>query len=143
MADLEFVGSALVATWVAVNSGGTALGTITLNTEFRNFSYTPSLDLVDATAGADSCKRNIASFKGGQISCSQVMQSTHGTTTMTWLGEGQRGTMTWSEAGTTTGSPKHVAGFICLGTSYSTPYNDVVSLDTTWSQDTARTDSAW
>jgi len=143
MADLEFVGSALVATWVAINSGGTALGTVTLQTDFRNFNYTPSIELVDATAGADAAKRSIASFKGGQITCSQVMQSDLGTAAMIYLSEGQLGTMTWGEAGTATGKPKHSARFICLGTSTSSPYNDVVSMDTTWQQDTARTDAAW
>jgi hypothetical protein len=143
MADSEFVGSALVATWVAVNSGGTALGTVTLSTDFRNFTYTPSLDLVDATAGADSCKKSIASFKGGQITCSQILQSDIGTATMAYLAEGQRGTMTWAEAGTATGKPKHVAGFLCLGSTFTTPYNDIVTIDTTWSQDTARTDSVY
>lgn len=143
MADKEFVGSALVVSWVAVNSSGTVLGTVTLQTDFRNFNYTPSLDLVDATAGSDTVKKSIASFKGGQASINQVMQSDLGTATMTYLSEGQRGTMTWSEAGTATGAPKHVAGFLCLGSSTSTPYNDVVSIDTTWSQDTARVDSTW
>lgn len=143
MADNEFVGSALYASWVAVNAGGTALGTVVLNTDFRNFTYTPSIDLVDATAGADAAKKNIASFKGGQIVCDQVMQSDLGTAAMTYLSEGQRGTMTWGEAGTASTKPKHVAGFLCLGSSYSTPYNDIVTISTTFQQDTARTDSAY
>ena len=143
MADNEFVGSALYASWAAVNSAGSVLGSVQLNTDFRNFVYTPSMDLVDATAGADAAKRNIASFKGGQITCSQIMQSDLGTATMTYLAEGQRGTMTWGEAGTVATKPKHVAGFLCLGSTFSTPYNDIVIIDTTWSQDTARVDSAW
>jgi len=143
MANLEFVGSALFASWAAVNSSGSVLGTVALQTDFRNFVYTPSLDLVDATAGSDTVKKNIASFKSGQITCAQVMQSDLGTATMLWLSEGQRGTMTWGEAGTATGAPKHVAGFLCMGSSYSTPYSDVVTIDTTWSQDTARVDSAY
>jgi hypothetical protein len=143
MADKEFTGSALYAQWIAYNSGGTALGTVVLNTDFRNFNYTPSVDLVDATAGADACKKNLVSFKGGGVTCSQVMQSDLGTATMAILAEGVSGTMTWAEAGTASGSPKHEAGFLCLGTNYTTPYNDVVILDTSWSQNSARTDSAY
>ncbi len=137
MADNEFVGSALYAQWITSSS------TVTLQTDFRNFTYTPSVDLVDATAGADVVKKNIVSFKGGAITCSQVMQSDLGTTTMAALAEGVSGTMTWGEAGTAVGKPKHTAGFLCTGTTYSTPYNDIVTLDTNWSQNSARTDSAW
>lgn len=147
MANNEFVGSALYAQWVAYNySSGTisgTVGTVTLNTESRSFSYTPSISTIDATAGADAAKRILTYMKDGQISTTQVMQSDMGTVTMNSLAEGVSGTMTWGEAGTAVGAPKHVAKFISMGASYSAPYSDVVTFSVTFQQDGARTDSAY
>jgi hypothetical protein len=142
MANNEFLGSALYAQWIGSAIGG-SVGTVTLETDSRNFVYRPSLDIVDATAGADTARRRIMYLKDGQITCTQVMQSDMGTATVALLSEGVQGTVTWGEAGTATGKPKHAAPFICMGSSYSTPYNDIVSIETTWQQNGARTDSAW
>ena len=71
MADNEFIGSALYATWISASPAGT----VTLNTEFRNFTYRPSLSFVDATAGADANTRRIAHMKDGQLTCSHLMQN--------------------------------------------------------------------
>jgi hypothetical protein len=142
MADNEFLGSALYAQWIGSAIGG-SLGTILLATDSRSFNYAPSLDIVDATAGADTARRKIMYLKDGQISCTQIMQSDQGTTVFPLLGEGVQGTMTWAEAGTASGKPKHVAPFICMGSSISVPYSDVVTIDTTWQQNGARVDSGW
>ncbi len=142
MANNEFVGSALYASWVA-NSGTAVLGTVALETDSRNFVYTPSISTIDATAGADTAKRIVTYMKDGQITCNFLMQSDMGTLTMACLTEGVLGTMTWGEAGTASTKPKHVAPFICMGAAYTTPYNDVVSIAVTFQQNGARTDSAW
>ena len=139
MADNEFVGSALYAQWISTTPAGTVL----LATEFRNFNYRPSLSFIDATAGADAATRRLAHMKDGQVTVSHLMQSDLGTVQMNALAEGAIGTLTWGEAGTTTGKPKSVMACICMGTSRSTPYNDVVSLDTTFQQNSVRTDSVW
>ena len=47
MADNEYAGSAMYLAWI--HPGGTT----TLQTEFRNFSWQPTLNFIDATAGAD------------------------------------------------------------------------------------------
>ena len=142
MADQEFLGSALYAQWIGSAIAG-SVGTVLLATDSRNFVYTPSVDLIDATAGADTARRRIQYLKDGQITCSQIMQSDLGTATNALLAEGVLGTMTWGEAGTATGKIKKVAPFICMGSSTSTPYNDVVTIATTWQQNGARVDSAW
>jgi hypothetical protein len=139
MADNEFVGSALYAQWIST----TPAGTVTLNTEFRNFNYSPSLSFIDATAGADTATRRISHLKDGQVTVTHLMQSDLGTVQMAALAEGAIGTLTWAEAGTASTKPKHVMACICMGTRTSVPYNDVVTLDTTFQQNGARTDSAW
>ena len=143
MANNEFVGSALYAQWIAYNSGGTALGTVSLETDSRNFNYRPSLSFVDATAGADAATRRLAYMKDGQVTCSRVLQSDLGTAEMTILAEGVSGTLTWGEAGTASTKPKHVMAAICMGSSYTTPYNNIVTVDVTFQQNGTRTDSAW
>lgn len=139
MADNEFVGSALYVQWIST----TPAGTVTLNTEFRNFDYRPSLSFVDATAGADTATRRIAHMKDGQLTVTHLMQNDLGTVQMASLAEGAVGTITWGEAGTASTKPKHVMACICMGSSISQPYNDVVTLTTTFQQNGARTDSAW
>lgn len=139
MADNEFVGSALYATWISASPAGT----VVLNTEFRNFNYRPSLSFVEATAGADTAIRRLPHMKDGQLTVTHLMQSDQGTAQMALLAEGVNGTVIWGEAGTVTGKPKHSAAFICMGTSVSQPYNNVVTLDTTWQQNGARTDTVY
>ena len=137
MADNEFLGSTLYASWV------TATGTTTLNTEFRNFTYTPSIDFVDATAGADAARRRINSFKDGQIRYTALMQNDMGTTLPGQLLEGMIGTMTWGEAGSAVGKAKSSAAFICQGMTRTAVYNDIVQLEVSWQQNGARTDGTF
>jgi hypothetical protein len=139
MADNEFVGSALYAQWISTTPAGTVL----LNTEFRNFNYAPSLSFVDATAGADAYTRRLAHMKDGQVTVTHLMQSDLGTPQMNSLAEGAIGTLTWGEAGSAAGKPKHVMACICMGTKQTVAYNDVVSLDTTFQQNGVRADSTW
>jgi hypothetical protein len=144
MANNEFLGSALYAQWIGYDSTGTvSTGTVTLATDFRNFNYRPSIDIIDATAGADTSRRRITYLKDGQVTCTQVLQSDIGTATMALLTEGQAGTLTWAEAGTAAGKPKHVIPALCMGSSITTPYNDVVTIETTWQQNGARTDTVY
>jgi hypothetical protein len=139
MADNEFAGSALYAQWISTTPAGTVL----ISTESRNFNYAPSLSFIDATAGADAATRRIAHMKDGQVTVTHLMQSDLGTPQMNSLAEGAVGTLTWGEAGSAAGKPKHAMACICMGTRISVPYNDVVSLDTTFQQNSVRTDSTW
>lgn len=143
MADNEFLGSAFAGTWIGYNSGGTAIGTTVLATDFRNFNYSPSIDIIDATAGADSNRRRITYLKDGQVTCTMVLQYDIGTVQMNNLAEGVSGTLVWGEGGTATGRPKHTMPAICLGASYATPYNDVVSISVTWQQNGTRVDTVF
>ncbi len=125
MADNEFAGSALYATWIY--SGGT----VVLSTESRNFNYNVNQETIDATAGADATRRTLSSFKTATASLSMVAQ-TDGTVLITALTEGTRGTLIFGEAGTATGRPKVTLPAMSLGISRSIPYADVVTYDISW-----------
>src|SRR3972149_1779968 len=88
----EFAGSALVATWT------TSTGTTNLQTDFRNVSYTPSLEMIDATAGADQYRQSLASFANAEFSFSGIFPNT-GTILMAQLKEGMIGTIVYQPAG--------------------------------------------
>ena len=125
MADNEFAGSALYATWI--HSGGT----VVLSTESRNFNYAEAGETIDVTAGADSTRRKIASFKSVTASMSMTAQS-DGTALISALAFGTRGTLIFGEAGTATGRPKTTLPAMSLGISRSVPYADVVTYDISW-----------
>jgi hypothetical protein len=121
----EFAGSALYATWV--HSGGTVL----LHTDFRQASFTPSLELIDATAGSDAYRQRIASFASASFSFSGIFPS-NGTAMLQALKEGTTGTISYSPAGTATNSPRITFPAICEGAQYSQPYNDIVEISCSW-----------
>lgn len=133
----EFVGSALYATWV--HSGGT----VTLNTDFRNFNYSPSIDFVDSTAGADTARQRINSFKDGQVTASILMLDNFGTANLSPFVEGTSGSVIWGPAGSATGKMKFTVPARVASAVQSVPYADVVTWDITWQQDGARTDGVW
>lgn len=121
----EFAGSALFATWVY--SGGT----VNLHTDFRNVTFTPSQEMIDATAGSDSYRQSIASFANATFTFSGIFPS-NGTAIMQALKEGTTGTITYAPAGTATNSPKVTAAMISQGAAYSQPYNDIVDISCTF-----------
>ena len=133
MANNEFVGSILYAQWVW------ASGTVQLETESRNFTYTDSGETVDATAGADAARRTLNSFDTGQVVSSFLLQSDMGTTTFAAFARGNVGTLIWGEAGTAATKPKTTLPARVDSATRSVPYNDVVSMDVTWMQNAAVT----
>jgi len=136
MADLEYAGSACYVSWVW--SGGT----VSLYVDARNFNYAPSIDFIDATAGADAARKRINSFKDGQASLASLAQS-DGTAFVAACAEGVGGTLTWGLAGTATNRPKSYAAFISQGVTQTAPYADVATYDVSWQQNGARTDDKW
>jgi len=133
MANNEYVGSSLYATWT------TSSGTTTLSTDSRNFTYTPTIDLIDATAGADTGKKNIASFVDSSVACEMLNQSDSGSTVYAEFAAGKVGTLVWAPAGTATGKIKHTLPAICMGAVEATPFKDVVTLSASWKQTAAET----
>ena len=132
----EYSGSALVVTWAV----GTAAAT-TLSGAQRSFSYTPSINLIDATAGADANKNYITGVKDGQAQFEALMQSgstAPGTAAFASCVEGASGTVTWMPEGTASTKPKYSMPAISMGASYSYPYEDVVTVSVPFQQNGAR-----
>lgn len=128
----EFVGSALYAQWVY------ASGTIQLETDSRNFNYTPSIAFVDATAGADTNIQRVNSFKDGQVTCDILMLNNMASATASAFDEGTGGSVVWGPAGSAAGKLKYTVPAISMGYTQSVPYNDVVTMSLSFQQNGAR-----
>jgi len=134
MADNEYLGSAAVVKWI------TSGGTLTLQTEYRVWNYTPTIELVDATAGADGNRRRINSFKDGSARLTMLDQTSAALAEATALVEGQIGTITYQPSGTAVGRLIKTIPAISQGMTYNSPYADVVSIDIAWQQNGTRVD---
>ena len=130
----EYSGANAVGSWI------TATGTTTLTGNQRSIDYTPSVDLYEATAGADANKTYIPGVKDGQLSMTLLAQ-TGGTALIAELAEGKQGTITNLKMGTVSGEPTMTFAAICQGVTRSAPYADVVTLNVSWQQNGARTDA--
>src|SRR3970282_2590320 len=94
MADNEYAGSAMYLAWI--HPGGTT----TLQTEFRNFSWQPTLNFIDATAGADTYERLLPSFGVGSDIPLEMLAQTGGTALAVALARQTKGTLLYGPAGT-------------------------------------------
>ena len=132
-----FSGSALYLAWIW--SGGT----ITLHGDFRTFDWTPTLSLIDASAGSDSFREYISGIgEGGDINFSAVMQQ-GGTALITALARGNAGTLLYGPEGTATNKPKSTIPAISKGPAYTQPFDDVVEFKVSWQQSAVETNAAW
>lgn len=133
----EFGGTAFYGTWIW--SGGT----VVLNTDYRNFNYTPSITFMDASAGADVAPNRLSYMKDGAVSCNMLMLNNMGTAVVAAFAEGVTGTLIWGEAGTASGAPKVTLPAISQGMTRDTPYSDVVTITVNWLQNGTRVDAAY
>lgn len=133
----EFGGTALYATWIW--SGGT----VVLNTDYRNFSYQPSITFMDANAGADVSPVRLPYMKDGRVTANVLMLNNMGTAVAAAYAEGTNGTLVWGEAGTAAGSPKVTLPAICEGAGRNSAYSDVTTLALSWLQNGTRVDGAY
>src|SRR5512139_2745862 len=132
-----FSGSAMYLAWVYTG------GTIALNTDFRQFDWTPTLSLIDSTAGSDSFREYITGIgEGGDISLSMVLQ-TGSTALISALARGTNGTLLYGPEGTATNKPKSTIPAISKGPSYSQPYDDIVEFKVSFQQSAAETNASW
>jgi hypothetical protein len=133
----DFSGSALVVTWTY------GAGTNVLTGDQRTFSYTPSIDYIDVTAGADANKKYITGVKDGQASFEALLQGgtiLTGTVAYANLAEGYSGTIKWQPEGTASTKPYFSMPALCGGCNYSYPYADVVTVSIPFQQNGARTE---
>ena len=129
-------GSALYLEWVH------AAGTTVLNADFKDWNYSPSIDYVEDTAGADTHKHYQPGLKSGQASLNFIHQA-GGSVILNALKEGTEGTLIWGPEGTAAGKPKKSMAAICGGAVTTQPYADVVSVAVTWQQNGERTDGSY
>lgn len=120
----EFVaGTTTVLTWVW--SGGTQ----TFAADFRTYTFTPSGDTVDASAGADTAKVRLPTLKDSQASVTMVnpTSATGGTAYASAFAVNNLGTLTIQPEGTATNMRKITMPAYCQGFVSTFPYNDVVT----------------
>ena len=132
----EYAGSALYMQWV------TTSGTVTYHGDFRTFSTSPSVDLYETSAGADTHKGYLPGIKDQTLQVGSVAQS-DGTVILTQSREGMQGTLFVGPEGTATGKIKETYPAICMGAQRTQPYNNVVEYAISFQQNGAPTYAAW
>lgn len=118
-----------------------ASGTVQLNGDQTSFEYTPSIDLVDQTAGADTNKTYITGVKDGKASISALFQAgtaTGGTATYSRVYEGAAGTIVYSPEGTAATKPKYTLPVIAMGAAFTYPFDKLVEVKCDFQQNGAR-----
>lgn len=123
------------ATWVW--SGGT----IVLSTDYRDYTPAPSVDMLDASAGADAHKEYLAGIKDTTYAFNGIRDSAD--TLGTALLPGVAGTLTVGEFGTATGKIKLVHPCYSLGLITKTQYNSVVEYSVTFQANGTVTLGVW
>jgi hypothetical protein len=124
-----YIGSSWVGSFV------TSSGTVQLGGDYRTFEYTPTIDIMDETAGADTAKQKILYMKDSQVKFSGLLQSgtmAGGTLMTSVLTEGNMGTLYWSPEGTAASKPKYTLPAISMGCVLKYAYNDLTTVDITW-----------
>lgn len=118
-----YAGSSLVIIWTR------SIGTNTLTGDHRNFTLSPTADLYDQTAGADTAHTFIPGPTNGQCSYSAVLQAGSSNNVAFRMNAGDEGTLKVYPEGSVTGNIMLTIPAICTGSSWTIPYNDIVSVD--------------
>lgn len=135
MSTTSYSGSALNVQWIY------ASGTATISGNQRTLSYTPTIDLIDQTSGADSNKHYLTAVKDGKATLEALVQSgtnAGGTSAFATLTEGAVGTLVWSPEGTGATKPKYTIPAIAQGVGFTYPYADVVVASVSFQQNGTR-----
>lgn len=130
-----FKGKDLDVKWIDTS------GTVSLNGDFTAFDYTPSVDLLDQTAGADTNKTYITGVKDGKASLTALLQAgtaSGGTVAFSRVYEGAEGTVIWSPEGTAATKPKYTMPVIAMGAAFTYPFNALVEAKVEFQQNGAR-----
>jgi hypothetical protein len=117
-------------------------GPVTLQGDYKTFTYTPSIDLYDQSGGGDTNKSYVNGIKDGQAAIMVLMQ-TGGTATTNALVEGASGTLTVGPEGTAATKQKIVLPAISQGAGYNWPYDNLVEVSCNFQQNGTRTDGVW
>lgn len=102
----------------------------TIHADFREFTASEEIDLVDASAGADVAKTYLTALEDGTASLTLLDQTGGTAATAMWqlMDKGVSGTLIWAPEGTVATKPKHSVVAIVSSRERSIPYDDVVEL---------------
>jgi hypothetical protein len=129
-----FAGTSLKVNWIW------ASGTLAMDGDYRTFTYTPSIDLFDQTAGADTSRSFVNSYKAGEASFAGLLQSGSAPAWGSALVEGNAGTIIYYPEGTANGNWRGTVPAISLGMAQNLQYNALVETSVSWTQNGARTE---
>jgi len=117
-------------------------GGVVLDTDYRSFSESEEIGLVDQSAGSDTARTYLTTLEDGTASATIVIQAGN---TATWVAVdiGTDGTLTWAPEGTTAGKPKHTVWAIVQSREKSMEYADLVVADIAWQFSGAVADSTY
>ena len=117
-------------------------GTV-LDTDYRTFGGTRTIDTVDASAGSDSYKTYLTTLLDGTRSATIVIQASD-TATKGTLTPGTGGTLEWGLEGTASGKVKALCTAVFVSSyNESMSYNDLVVVDVNWQLNADITDSTY
>lgn len=117
-------------------------GTVVLSADYRNFSKTPGIDLVDVSAGGDTDRTYLTALKDGTYQYSALHQA-GGSVLETALTEGTMGTLVISPEGTASGKPKETVPAIAMGAQMNYVYNNATEVSCAFQKNGARTPGTW
>lgn len=114
----------------------------TLSTDFRSFSASEEIGVVDQSAGADANRTYLTELKDGSASATIVIQSAD---TATWgvVAVGEEGSLEWGREGTVAAKPRSYANAIVTSREKTVEYDDLVVADIEWQFSGAVTDTTY
>ncbi len=136
MATEYVAGQTMVLQWIY--SGGT----INFAGEERSVAWTPGLETIDTTAGADTVRTYISSFKTATASLALVDQ-TNAAGTASALDASVRGTLIIGPEGTVAGKRKITFPCMSQGAKYTWPYDGLAEISVDFMATGAYTDSTY
>lgn len=129
----HFTGSGLVVTF-----GGT-----TLTADFRSFSESEEMGLVDSSAGADTNRSYLTTLKDGKATL-EIVAPAGGSAVWNAVVPGTSGTLIWAPEGTATGKNKHtVSSAIVMNRDKEMPYDNIVVIKVEFQFSGTVTDSVY
>jgi hypothetical protein len=137
MGDNEFAGSAAYLGWVWTG------GTVDLYADYRNFTWAPSVNNIDATAGRDTFERMLPSYGVGSDIALEMVAQSDGTALAVALAKGNIGTLIYGPAGTVANSIAYSIPAYSQGPQWTSPFADVVQMNANFRQNAAETMGYW
>ena len=127
-----FMGTALALDWIW------ASGTIAMNTDYRTFNYTPAVQQIDDTAGADIAMSYVKGLSSGALSFTGKMQAGSVSAWGSAFKEGNIGTVIFYPEGTALGKYHGTVPAIVNAMVTDMSYNDTYTVSISWLQNGTR-----